>query len=165
MLLGETIAFLCSLCCGLGGGDQPTKQTKILFFPLIAKVCFQKVWQCSIYTGLAQRSGNGLLLLKPWINPLLQLVVLFIGTEQFSHGKVFPVSGCQRQAIQATRSIFIFSLPKMHKSWWTADYRVLIFSVVMGFWKSNLMVKKKPFFCWSRSSFTKLCRFLFYAGR
>lgn len=82
--------------CVVASEGGPNKQTNKKTSPPIAKVCFQKVWQCSIYVGLAQSSGSGLLLLKPWINPLLQLVVLFIGTEQFSHGKVFPVSGCQR---------------------------------------------------------------------
>lgn len=127
---GHCISLLSVLW--LGGGGQTNKQN--LFSPLIAKVCFQKVWQCNISVGLAQSSGSGLLLLKPWINPLLQLVVLFIGTEHgFLMGKYFQFQDASDKLYRRQGGFPYLASPKCTNREGPPMYRVLVFSVVLRF--------------------------------
>lgn len=114
-----------------GPTNQTTKQKTP---PPVAKVCFQKIWQRSIYVGLAQSSGSGLLFLKPWINPLLQLVVLFIGTEHsFLMGKYFLFQDASDKLFRRQGVFSYLASPKCMNREGPSMYRVLVFSVVMRF--------------------------------
>lgn len=123
---------LCFVAWRGRANKQTNKQN--LFSPLIAKVCFQKVWQCNISVGLAQSSGSGLLLLKPWINPLLQLVVLFIGTEHgFLMGKYFQFQDASDKLYRRQGGFPYLASPKCTNREGPPMYRVLVFSVVFRF--------------------------------